>query len=354
MKKLFFIFILIFVTGCTDYQELNKLSYITAIGFDYVDDMYIVTYEVMDNQKEGDSVETNTYVVTGSGSTTYEAHVNAASKLNKTAYYLHAQVIVVTNNILNDKLLDVIDSVIRNPKLNEEFLLVVSEQNTPEEIFNTTTDAWPSTSFYIYSLISDNEYSKNFLINMPFVVFAEKVSTENIDPIVSKIKIQDDEIISDGAILISDNATAGEISIEESNIFNVLIDDSAFIALYVGYGDTEVEVSTSISNISYSVTEDNIEINIEAYSEIKKSSSDINLYDDAIYSEISTLISESLKEKIGNFITTLQSTNCDALGFSNYYYISTRNENDDLWQDAQVTILVSSSISRKGIIYNVD
>lgn len=354
MKKI--IILIIFsclLCSCSDYKELNTLSYITGMGFDYVDDLYIVTYEVMDNKKDGQSVETNTYIVTGTGESTYEAHVDAASKLNKTAYYLHSQVVVLTENIIEKKLLDVMDSIIRNPKLNEEFLLVIAKENTPEEIFLTTTEAWPSASFYIYSLIEDNEYSMNYYINMPFAVFTEKINTENIDPVVSIITSKDDEIVLEGSMLFSEYEIAGELNTEESNLYNALINSDFTVPVNTEYDDFLVEVSSKFSSIDIEVTSSKITVNLEVLSEIKKSDSNINLFDDVVYEELANAIGYSLKEDLNSLITTLQETNSDILGFSNYYYIKTREENNELWTTADIKINIDSTISRKGIIYNV-
>lgn len=354
MKKILLLIIMAFLLcSCSDYKELNTLSYITGMGFDYVDGQYIVTYEVMDNKKDGQSVVTNTYIVTGTGESTYEAHVDAASKLNKTAYYLHSQVVVLTENIVEEKLLDVMDSIIRNPKLNEEFLLVITKDNTVEEIFSSTTDAWPSASFYIYSLIEDNEYSENYYINVPFAVFTEKINTENIDPVVSIIKTVDNEILLDGSYLFSENDLSGNLTNEESNLYNALISSDNTLPINANYEDYIVEVASKFQNASITVTDEEITLDLSVLSEIKKSDSSIDLFDDSVYENLALSISSSLEEKLINLIEILQENNSDILGFENYYYITSREDNLDKWLNAKITVNITSTISRKGIIYNV-
>lgn len=357
MKKIFLIFfvlvILLFLPGCSDYKELNSLSYITGMGFDYENGTYTVTYEVMDNKKDGQSVITNTYVVTGQGESTYEAHVDAASKLNKTAYYLHCQVFIITENIAEEKLLDIMDSIIRNPKLNEEFLLVLTKENTPEEIFSSTTDAWPSVAFYINNLVLDNQYSMNYYINMPFAVFTEKINADNIDPLVSVITLDENEIILTESILFSEYKASGTLTKEQSNLYNALTSDDKTIPITLDYEDASIEVSCKFSSVEYKITKDTIYINIEALSEIKKSDSNIDLFTDSIYDEIGEKIGEEINKIVNELITTLQENKSDILGFSNYYYIDTREDNNYAWTSANINIEITSSISRKGIIYNV-
>ncbi|MFI3260301.1 MAG: Ger(x)C family spore germination protein [bacterium] len=354
MKKIIILVLFTFsMFGCTDYKELNTLSYITGMGFDYIDDMYIVTYEVMDNKKDAQSVVTNTYIITGTGKTTYEAHLDAASKLNKTAYYLHSQVIILTDNIVDDKLFDIVDAIIRNPKLNEESLLVITNDNTPEEIFNSTTEAWPSASFYIYNLIMDNDYSQNYFIKMPFAVFTEKLNTQNVDPVVSVIKTEDNKIVLDGALTFKLDNKSGVITKEESNLYNTFEDENNTIPFVVKHEDETIEVATKVAFSSFSVTNNKISIELEILSEIKKSNTNINLFDDSIYEEIASKISLEFEELLTTFIKDLQDYESDIFGFANYYYINSREVDEDIWIDNEIEINITSTISRKGIIYNV-
>lgn len=354
MKKIILIILTLLLTGCSDYKELNNLSYITGIGYDYIDNEYITTYEVMDNKKEGAAVVTNTYTVTGSGQTIYESVTNAAAKLNKTAYYSHAEVIILSERITNDKLLDVTDSIIRNPKLNEEFILVIAKENSIEEIFSTTTDAWPSVSFYIYSLIKDNEYSKNHYIDMPFAIFAEKLALDNIDPIVSEITIENDNIVLVGSILFDNYTTKDILNQNNSNLYNTLINNNLFYISSVVYDDNTIELSSMLDKVSIKVTTTDIYIDIIASSEIKKSGANINLYDNKNYDIIAKLAKDDLTKKTHSLITILQENKSDILGLSNYYYIQNKKDNKDLWTTANINISIDLSISRKGIIYNVN
>ena len=56
MKRLIIIFSLVLIlSGCYDYRELNDMSVVTGIGIDYKDDKYIVNLEVTKSIKDGSS-----------------------------------------------------------------------------------------------------------------------------------------------------------------------------------------------------------------------------------------------------------------------------------------------------------
>ncbi len=353
-KKL--VILIIFITllcSCADYKELNTLSYITGIGFDYNNKIFTVTYEVMDNKKNGDGVITKSYIVTGSGKSTYEAHIDAASKLNKTAYFLHSQVIVLTTRVIDEKLVDVMDSIIRNPRLNEEFLLVSTKDYTPKEIFESTTDSWPCASFYIYDLIEDNEYSKDFYINMPFAIFTEKINTNNIDPLVSQISKDNEEIILEGSNLFNKDKITGFLNKEESNLYNTLINHDNQIALNIVFDNKNIEVAAKITTLNIVVEKKLITFDVSVSSEIKKSDENLNLFDDKSYKKLSDNINKEMEHRLNNLVLKLQKSSSDILGFSNNYYILHRKENNDAWTKAKLNYNIENVISRKGIVYNV-
>ncbi len=351
MKKLIVLLIIFITTGCVDYKELNSLAYITGIGIDYTNNQFIVTYEVMDNKKEGDVIVPSTFTVNGYGDTNFEAHIDAASKLQNTSYYAHTQVIVISDEAL-EKLNDITDYVIRNPKLNEEFYFLVTKDNTPEEIFNNTSEEYPAASYYLSSLINDNIYSSNYYINLPFAQFVDTIVLDNIDPAVSVIKIVDSKFILEGMVLFKDTEVVHYTDTDNSNLYNAFNNSNTSIILTTDYEDSSLETITQFEKIDIKVTANKIIINADVIVEIKKNPIDADLEENDTYNDLANTLSDVLDEKLRNFIITLQNNKSDILGLSKIYYIDTRKENNNLWQTADIEINTNLSISRKGLIYN--
>lgn len=352
MKKILIILILFISTGCSDYQELDSLSYVTGLAVDYIDNSYIVTFEVMENEVTSDGVDALTYISVGSSTSLYEAFVNASTKLNKTAYFLHTQVIILSTNVIREQLYDVVDTIIRNPKLNEEFLLVVTSDN-PTDILSLQTEVNKSASFYIYGLIKDNEYATNYYLETPFAVFTDTLMNDNIDPILSLISIEDDEIIINGSLAFSNYDITQSMTLSETNLYNAMNDDTAFIPLTIYIDDDTVDISLKISECDIDVSSNNIVINLVAESEIKKSDENIDLEIDKTYALIDEAINTELEKQVTNLVEVLQNSNSDIFGFSKIFYMNQRISNNDLWTNAQVEVNVSSYVSRKGIVFNV-
>lgn len=354
MKKLLILILIMFMTsGCSDYKELNTMSYITGIAMDYQDGEYLTYYEVMDNKLEGGALTISTYIVSGTGKTRYEAKMNATSKLDKTAYFAHTQILLLSESIIENKLFDVTDTIMRNPKLNEEILLVMTKDD-PKEVFENTSDMFPSASLYIFDLITTNNYSKNFYINEPFTDFVQKINENKHSPILTSISIDGDEIITEEAGIFNDNKLVSYIPTKLTNIYNGLINSKLQIPLDTELKGDSLETATQIKDFSFNVTSSKITIDITAYAELKKSPETIDLNDENSYTDIEEKLEEELHKNVEELISILQQNNSDIFGFEKYYYIKTRKDNKNLWTTADVEINIDISVSRKGIIYNVN
>ena len=82
MKKLILIFIILLLTGCMNYNELNNLAIITTIGIDKDNDNYNVSFLVSTD------TESN-IVVKGNGKNISLSFDDAIKKLSKNAYFGH-------------------------------------------------------------------------------------------------------------------------------------------------------------------------------------------------------------------------------------------------------------------------
>ena len=87
MKKIIILLIICFLLGgCYDYQELNDLSLVSGIGIDYIDDEYVVSFEIIESIKEGSSTTIKPKIVKGKDKDLAEAFNKAMKNSNKKVY----------------------------------------------------------------------------------------------------------------------------------------------------------------------------------------------------------------------------------------------------------------------------
>ena len=99
MKKIILIILLLTLSGCYDYKEINDLAIITAIGIDHKDEEYKITLEVLNDQGDKDSGKIKSYTKTGSYKSLAKALEEAADSLSDQANYTHVKLMILSDTI---------------------------------------------------------------------------------------------------------------------------------------------------------------------------------------------------------------------------------------------------------------
>ena len=89
MKKAILLLTFIFLlSGCYDYQEVNNLGIISAIGIDYEDDKYIITLEILNDSGDKESSKISSYTKTNSDKSLAKAIEKTADLIADKANYI--------------------------------------------------------------------------------------------------------------------------------------------------------------------------------------------------------------------------------------------------------------------------
>ena len=98
MKKIILLpLILLLLTGCIKYQELNNMAIITTIGIDKKDNIYQVTLKETIPKKEENKVSSEYKYYKGQGNTIKKAIKDASNNSSKDIYLKQVQNFLITN-----------------------------------------------------------------------------------------------------------------------------------------------------------------------------------------------------------------------------------------------------------------
>ena len=192
MKKILCLLIIpLFLTGCYDYQELNNRAVIAGIAIDYKEEEFFVDLEILNNKKgNGQEEESDkTYYVEGYGSTLTEAFQNCHLQLSKEPYYSHLKVLIIGEEVAQEKILDVLDYMIRDPSIRNIFLPVVAKGVDAKEILESVTTENPVVSTSIQSMIENNTANDSVSVIKDFESFLDTIIDPYQDAYLSLIHI---------------------------------------------------------------------------------------------------------------------------------------------------------------------
>ena len=121
MKKIILLILLLTLSGCYDYKEINDLAIITAIGVDYEDEEYKITLEVLNDQGDKDSGMIKSYTKTGSDKSLAKALEEAADSLSDQANYTQVKLMILSDTITDGRFSTIIDFFMRSTYFRENF-----------------------------------------------------------------------------------------------------------------------------------------------------------------------------------------------------------------------------------------
>ena len=136
MKKILsLITLLLTLTGCISYKELNDIGIINAIGIDYKDNTYMLTISMFSGDLENED-QTSIYKTTSSN--IEDCFNKIYNTSTKKAYLAHTNLLILSNNIAKENYIDIFNMFLNRPDSRNSFNIVILEDYN-EKIFETDT-----------------------------------------------------------------------------------------------------------------------------------------------------------------------------------------------------------------------
>lgn len=354
MKKIIILITIIFLTsGCYDYIELNNLSIISGISIDYQNDNYLVNYEILHDKKSGsDSSTKGSITVSGRGKTIAEAFYNTAKETPKKPYYAHLKSLIISEDIAKTKLENLIDYLLRNTDIRSEFNTVIAKNITAEELLNSSDKDNPVVSDLIETLLNTNKYYKNNTSTAPFeemvtdiLLFGEEAELAVLEKEQGKIEVS-------GIGIFNGYHLQGVLSPEESITYNILTGNAMNASYNIPCEDNYLTLGIYESSPKINVTNNEINIQVDAKGQIIESNCNYNFKDTETYKKLNKEYAKVLEKEINSFINTTKILNSDILGIRRIYYIKNRKKDNEIWK-SNYSINVDLKINKKGLIFEV-
>ena len=124
MKKIIFLLLIIFLTGCTNYTDLNDLMIIKSIGLSF-DNEYTLYVQVINTIDKDNNPSMKVIEIKDNSIN------NLFTKLKKEAgkkiYLSHIDLIVLDHNLKNNQYNELIYYILNNPLFRNDYLCILSD-----------------------------------------------------------------------------------------------------------------------------------------------------------------------------------------------------------------------------------
>ncbi len=358
MKKLLILLLIpLFLSGCYDYNELNDLAIISGVGIDYVNEEYVVTFEILSTKKEGDSssASSSTYNVTGHGKTITEAFANNGNFSDKVPYYDHIEVVIISEDIAKYHLKNISEYLIRSSKFRNEFYLAITSENTAEEIIKATSTEKPIASTFIADMLENSNDSNSVGYYAPFTKTLKNILTPGEDAIASVFKLEDKNIVLSGMGVFKDFELKYIFNTEEAPIINLLNNFKSKTVFFEKScsEDKKTVVSIYEAKIKIEPSDQEVKITGKLNGRINEDNCNYNLKEEKAYLELEKIFKKIIESKMDEILKKLQLANSNILYIGKNYYNKYRKKDFYLWTTQKFTYDLDFKINKKGLIFEV-
>ena len=343
MKKLMLLLILFLLTGCWNYQELNSLAIATGFAVDIVDDEYEVTVLISNSQKESSSdskSSASSAVYKGKGKTIEEAIKDSSMAISKQIYVSHIEVLVLSEEVAKNKILEVVDFFFRYPQTRNEFFVVIAENCKAGDTFLVTTPLETFPSQNISKNLEVTSKLQGHIYTVTFNDFIKNLIEEGVNPVLPTISIIGDieEGNKDKNIEQNEPSTYLKLGMmgifkkdefidisnkEQSQGINFLNDEVITTLIRTEQDDGFVVVELNDSKTKIDVEINNIpkyKVSINANGTITEVSDNIDIEENEIIEQIKISSIEEIKKYCIEGINYAKKLKTDIFGFGNLVY----------------------------------
>jgi len=332
-------------TGCWNYREINNLNIAAGIGLDKdpKENKYILSTEILVPKAKNTAVVEKSRDVKSKGDTIFKAMRNTISGNGKMIYWSHCKVMVVSEGIAKEGLIQVLDVVDRNPEMRPDISLLIADGQPPEKIFKEGKSIDDVTSYKFRDAV-DNQDKLPDYTKADTWDFIDQLMKEGVEPVASLIRIVYKENRMDfkigGLAVFKRDKMVGKLNENETESFLFVINEAkdAVIAL-------DKKASGLPVNLSFEVVKSKCKM-VPSYTS-EKLAMGINLDMDVSMTEVEgsadvikpdkrkqveKILEEYMKKRIVNVIGKVQHEyNSDIFGFGKTY----RNNMPSVWKSVK-------------------
>ena len=327
IKKIIVFILLLFLTGCYNYNELNDLAIVVAMGIDKVDSEYVISLEVVNTQKSSEEKNSKFTIYQAKGDTIEQAVKNISYVCPKKIYLSHLEVIIYGENIAKLGIKNSLDYLARNIEIRGDTIMLIAKNSRALDILETKTPIDAINARNIASLIKT---SHSTLGKSVYITFDDVLSTflnNNKEIIIPSITLETSKSTKKTSLKIADTAIfkndklIGFLNSKDTLGYNILTNN--INETIIKYQDKNNYIEALINKINTKITvKDNLNINIsiKASGNISETNENINLENDKVIDSINKKIAKEIKKIVTNSLKAITTLNSDIIGLLDNYY----------------------------------
>lgn len=189
MKKIIIVFLCFLLSGCYDYVELNKLAIVSSIGIDKKNDLYEVSVQVMNAKEDENSNGSQVTVYSEKANTIVYALRKIALKSPRKLNGSHVSKLVLSKEVANENIINVLDEFERLGQAREEIDLVIVDNASAKKVLTVLTETQNIPAEYVKNTIESGFNYTSLTTPIKADEFVSNYLKKYSDSVIPVIKI---------------------------------------------------------------------------------------------------------------------------------------------------------------------
>lgn len=339
MKKVILILLILLLSGCYDYHELNDLEIVSSIIIDKEEGEYVTYIEVLDTS---DSADKGSYFLKGHGKSFEEALDNVFFDSAQEPFYSHMNALIFSESVANDGLEEFYDFLLRDTDFRKDFYLFVTE--SVEDLLDYEPKPKESMGEKIkMSAMRNLEKNGRYMTsNLREVIY--HYLRDNVY-IIGSMAVDEDDLVLKDTFAFVDNKK--DIRIEEDAVLvaNILYEKNNVFSIFGDYSYLIHEYKAGKK-----IKKDKISISIKGNARILNATDNSSLMAEEVLVHQEAM-NERIEKKFLEAIEYSRKMDVDIYNLNYSYYLYYPKEvKSDTWKSVSIDVKSNVSISEKGIL----
>ncbi len=323
--------------GCWNYRGLNEMSIVSGLAFDLdgTSGQYKVSFQIVDLTGNVKIEGINAKMLESEGKTLFDACRNAKKAILGKLYFGHTQLVVISDKLARHQdLRDLIDWMLHDAEIRETLKIVISTEETAQEILDNETLVGPIIAFDVSEYIEDdNEVTSSTSYKQLYEVY-DTLEADGIDltvPALCNIESGGRTIPKlSGTAVFKGQRLAGYLSSDESKYFLFAVDKVKGGVLTVpangeGRDNVTLEISDNRTSRSFTYKDGKLVMKLEPETDVflAECEGPLDAMDKQQIKELEKNAAKTLAQRMVQTIQTVQSKyGADIFGFGNFIHKS--------------------------------
>ncbi|MBM7661317.1 spore germination protein KC [Bacillus mesophilus] len=328
--KLMTLLLILFSLSSCGYKDIDKRFFVVSIGIDESkkrDQKYKVTLKLAVPAADPKSGVPESVVVEEDSTTITGAVRLMKSKIDKELDFSHAKIIVISKEVAENNIKEVLDWFIRRRDIQKVAFLAIGEPSAKEILdIQPKSERVPSNSLFL--IFGKTGTESPYIVTEYLFDFWKRLREKGLDPLLPIIEVHDNGELFDvhKSALFNKESLQTTLSTKETKVLRILMNRASKLDVEVkSQEDEQIFIAVDLAKTNIKINKETIDIDVQLEGIVEEATGHMDKSD---IPKVKELAEKQVKERVEGLLQKIQKEELDPVGFGLLYRASHSYKNE--------------------------